>query len=311
EIRGQMIAQSKRLVASINTAQETPPRATTAFGAAIINYNPGNNHVSLTISLYNFSNTLTASHFHEGAVGVAGPVVHGLGAEAVYTRNGNFIGGTFSNMTYTGNPITLLTGGAYLNFHSNIYGGGEIRGQVLPSQELPSSRMVDSSARGFVGTGNQVLIQGVSLTGSEPVRMLLTARGTSLSNYGVTGVLTATQLSLFDPNGALMVTNSNASSTFDAATVAGYTYGPTSSTEAALLVVLPPGSYTTVTNGINGATGIALTEAYDVRFTDPNQGVQVSALLPLASPLKKSSQTRVFEICGLPPAPAKASRITQ
>jgi len=122
---------------------------------------------------------------------VSGPVVQNLGAQTVanYVRDGNMITGTFLNLTYGGDPVRLLTGGAYLNFHSNVFSGGECRGQVLASEELLSTRVANVSTRGFVGTGSQVLIAGFNVTGAEPVRMLITAKGPSLTNYGVTGVL--------------------------------------------------------------------------------------------------------------------------
>jgi hypothetical protein len=48
------------------------------------------------------ANTLTASHIHEGAVGVAGPVVTNFGPEAVYTRTGNTLRATFRGVTHGG-----------------------------------------------------------------------------------------------------------------------------------------------------------------------------------------------------------------
>ena len=279
EVRGQLIAQPKRLVARIDVAQEQAAfpanaaalGASNAFGAAVMSYDPGTNRMNLRVSLYNFTNTLTNSHFHDGAPGVSGPVATGLGAGTVasYFRDGNTITGTFLNIAYLGDPVRLLTGGTYLNFHSNTFTGGEIRGQVLASEELPASRVASVSSRGFVGTGNQVLIAGFNVIGSEPVRMLITAKGPSLSNFGVTGALTNPVLTLIDGNGRVMASNDDvgAATALPAplSELNGLAGVPTNSVESALLVTLPAGNYSAVVSGGGGATGIALVEVTDLR----------------------------------------------
>ena len=272
EIRGQLIAQPKRLIANISVAQEQATTTTTtitsnAFGAAVMTYDPGTNKINLRISLYNFANTFTNSHYHEAAPGVNGPVVTGLGAGTVanYVREGNNYAGTFLNLTYAGDPVKLLTGGAYLNFHSNIYAGGEIRGQVLPAEELISTRVANIATRGFVGTGAQVLIAGFSITGNEPVRMLIDAKGPSLADFGITGALANPSLSIFDSAGRSIGTNDDVGTPAVGTELAGLFGVPTNPLESALLVILPPGNYTAIVSGNGGGTGIALVEATDMR----------------------------------------------
>jgi hypothetical protein len=271
EVRGQLIAQPKRLVAHMTVAQEQAAFPTTTFtsnagGAAVMVYDPGTNRINLRISLYNWTNTLTASHYHEAAPGVSGSVVTNLGAAAAYSVNGTNVTGTFLNLPYGGDPIKLLTGGAYLNFHSNIYPTGETRGQVLASDEALSSRLGVLSTRGFVGTGNQVLIAGLNIPGPEPMRLLLTAKGPTLTALGVTGALSDPRLSLYDSSGRLIAENDNYATPAAAATeLAAVGGSPANAAEAALIVVLPPGNYTAVVSGAGGATGIALVEAIDLR----------------------------------------------
>jgi hypothetical protein len=274
EVRGQLIAQPKRLVANMTVAQEQaafPAVALTgnsnAFGAAVMTYDPGTNIVNLRISVYNFTNTLTLSHYHEGAPGVSGPVVQNLGAQTVanYVRDGNMITGTFLNLTYGGDPVRLLTGGAYLNFHSNVFGSGECRGQVLASEELLGTRVANVSTRGFVGTGSQVLIAGFNVTGTEPVRMLVTAKGPSLTTYGVTGVLANPSLAIYDGAGRLMAANDDVGTPAAGSELAGLYGVPANAVESALLVTLPAGNYTAIVTGVGGTTGVALVEATDLR----------------------------------------------
>lgn len=261
EIRGQLIAQPKRLSAIITPAQEiaTPPIVSNAFGGALMSYDSGTNRVMLQVTLFNFNNTLTASHYHEAAVGVNGPVVTNLGAAAVYTVSGGFVQRTF-DIPYTGDPIKLLTGGAYLNFHSNVYGGGEIRGQVKAAEESPSSRLVNASSRGFVGTGSQVLITGFAVTGEEPVAVRIIARGPSLAAFGVQGVLSDPVMTIHSANGLVMARSDNH------ALVAPATSPPLlDSKEAVLDLIVPPGAYTAIVSGADGGTGVALIEMFEQR----------------------------------------------
>jgi hypothetical protein len=288
EVRGQLIAQPKKLYANFTVAQEQAafPAVNLAglndFGAAVMMYDPVANTVKLRISIYNFNNTLNNSHFHNGAVGVSGPVAVNLGnsVNTTFANGGSYstanshISGTF-DIPFTGtvaDPVALLTGGTYLNFHSTTFAGGELRGQVRASDEIPSTRISNVSVRGFVGTDQQVLIQGVTVNGPEPVRVLATAKGPSLTQYGVTGVLANPRLAFYDSGGRQIAANDDVGTpTGDLAGLVGV---PTNSTESAMLLVLPPGNYTAiVSSGTAGATGIALLEVTDLR----NAGFRVAA----------------------------------
>jgi hypothetical protein len=305
EIRGQLIADPKRLYANITVAQEqaasTATITSSANGAAVMYYDPVANKISLRLSLFNFTNTFTNSHFHEAAAGAAGSVVTALGGGTVagYANGGGgFYNGTF-DIPYTGDPIKLLTSGAYLNFHSNVYAGGEVRGQVVPSEEIPSSRVINLSARGQVGSGNQVLIEGFSVIGPEPVRVLITAKGPSLSAYGVTGVLSDPVLSLFDSTGRQIATNNDIGTVAAGSDLASISGVPTNSVESALIVVLPPGTYSAMVSGNNGATGIALVEINDLRTLNPR--ITTADALDVASvrtTAKRATAHGLLELCG-------------
>ncbi len=167
--------------------------------------------------------------------------------------------------TYGGDEIKLLTGGAYLNVHSNVDPAGEVRGQVHVSEDPDVSRLVNLSARGFVGTGDQVLISGFVITGSDPIRVLVTARGPSLTALGVSGALADPALSLNDRTGRQIVANDNLADGFSSADLPSTGFAPADPQEAALLLVLPPGVYTTVVSGVGNTTGVALTEVFESR----------------------------------------------
>jgi hypothetical protein len=321
EIRGQLIAQPKKLVAVIDNAQERAAFPNTAFnataqsyGGAVMTYNPGTGLVRLRLSLFNFTNTLSNSHFHEGAVAVSGPVSTGLGTNANaggYNTTNGFIAGTF-DIPYTGDPVKMLTGGAYLNFHSTAFTGGETRGQVRVSDEVPGSRVINLSTRGFVGTGNQVLIQGITVNGPDPVRLLVSAKGPSLAAFGVTGALADPVLSLYDSAGRQIATSNDIGTVAATSELAAIPGSPTNSLESALIVVLPPGNFTAVVAGNGGTTGVALLEALDLRTLNGNlttTGVIASLAAP-AQPVNRAvAALNALELCvGVPLAVTAAQR---
>jgi hypothetical protein len=130
-----------------------------------------------------------------------------------------------------------------------------------------TGQLVNLSARAQAGTGDGVLIAGFVITGSAPLRVLVRAAGPTLSNYGVASPLADPQLDLFcgsvqwDHND-----NWAGSAELDAAfTEAGaFRYPNPGSKDAALVAILPPGAYTAVVSGVNGATGVALVEVYEL-----------------------------------------------
>jgi hypothetical protein len=315
EIRGQLIAQPKRLVSVIDVAQEQAafPNVNLAggnlsdFGAAVMSYNPGTNRISLRVSVYNFRNTLSNSHYHEGAPAVSGPVVVNLGNNANaggYTSANGHISGSF-DIPYTGDPIRLLTGGAYLNFHSTTFTGGEARGQVRATDEVPGTRMFSTATRGFVGAGNQNLITGISIVGPDPVRMLITAKSPSLTAFGVTGALADPVLDLYDAAGRQIAVSDNVGTPAAGSDLAALRGAPTNAAESALLVVLPPGNYTAVVSG-NGGTGVALLEATDLRIVGATAAVaSADADMPgLATETRTLAEARLanLEFCATPAA---------
>jgi hypothetical protein len=273
EVRGQLIARPKRLYAVMDVAQEQAAFPTTNlsglndFGGAVMMYDPVTHSIRLRLSLYNFNNTFSNSHFHAGAPGVSGPVVVGLGTNANagnYNSSNGFIAGS-ADIPMTGaDPIALLTGGLYLNFHSSAFPGGELRGQVRASEEIPGTRFANVSVRGFVGTGDQVLIQGITVNGPEPIRVLIAAKGPSLSAYGVTGVLANPRLQLYDSGRRQIAVNEDIGPVAAGSELAAIPGMPTNTVESALVLVLPPGNYTAVVSSATG-TGVALLEVSDLR----------------------------------------------
>jgi hypothetical protein len=201
---------------------------------------------------------------------VSAGVVHNLGNNAnagIYSNTSGAIQGSFDG-AYLGNPVTLINGGAYLNYHSTTFGGGELRGQVLASQEVgdrTANRFVNLAVRGFVGTGEQALIAGIVVVGPEPVRVLIAAKGPSLTALGVTGALANPKLTLFDSANRTIATNDDVGTIAAGSELAAIPFAPRNTVESALLVLLPPGNYTAAVTASTTVTGVALLEVNDVR----------------------------------------------
>lgn len=112
-------------------------------------------------------------------------------------------------------------------------------------------------------TGDQVLIGGFIVTGSEPKEVLLRAIGPSLSAFGITNPLPDPLLELHAGDGSIITTNDNWKDAANSSDIPA-NLQPTKDLESAILATLDPGMYTAIMSDKNGATGIGLVEGYDV-----------------------------------------------
>ena len=121
------------------------------------------------------------------------------------------------------------------------------------------------SARGFVGTGDNVMIGGFIIgDGNESPRIVVRAIGPSLKNSGVADPLLDPVLELHDGNGLLIASNDNwADVQEDDLETVGL--APGDAAESAILKRLAPGAYTAIVHGKDNATGVALVEVYNLR----------------------------------------------
>jgi len=132
----------------------------------------------------------------------------------------------------------------------------------------PSSRLSNVSARSAVGTDAGILIAGFTIRENTRA-VLVRGAGPALAAFGVTGALANPQLKIFD-GAQLVAENDNWSAATNAAALTTASTGvgafplATGSLDAALLLTLPPGSYTAQVAGVNNTTGVALVEVYEV-----------------------------------------------
>ena len=118
------------------------------------------------------------------------------------------------------------------------------------------------SARGSVGTGDSVLISGFIVGEVESATVIVRALGPSLASFGVSGVLSDPQLTIYDSNGSAIISNDNWQDNINAIDVQKNRLAPANPLESALVLHLPAGKYTAVVSGANGSTGVALVEVY-------------------------------------------------
>jgi hypothetical protein len=161
--------------------------------------------------------------------------------------------------------LSTLAPGAYtaiLRGNGNATGIGLV--EVYDLQIGASSKLANLSTRGLVGSGQNVMIGGTIVTGSDAARVVFRAIGPSLLGAGITNALNDPQLDLFDANGGRIASNNNWKDSQQSA-IAGTGLAPASDTESAIIADLPPGSYTVIVSGVNGASGIAVVEAYHLQ----------------------------------------------
>jgi hypothetical protein len=122
------------------------------------------------------------------------------------------------------------------------------------------------STRGFVGTGNNVMIGGFIINGSASKKVMLRALGPTLgqSPFNIPGALPDPVLELHAANGTLITSNNNWMSAANASAVSASGYAPPNAVESAILTTLVPGSYTAIVRGAGTSTGVALVECYDL-----------------------------------------------
>ena len=120
------------------------------------------------------------------------------------------------------------------------------------------------STRGQVLGGDNVLIGGFIIGGSETKTVVARAIGPSLGGAGVANPLADPTMELRDGNGQLVQSNDDWEQGPDATAISADGLAPTNPKESALLATLGPGSYTVIVSGVNAATGVALVEVYDI-----------------------------------------------
>lgn len=115
-------------------AQETPAVTTSATGTIDADYNRLTRILSYKLTFSGLTDSATAAHIHGlGEVGVLAPVVQTF-TSFPRRKEGSYSG----TLLVDGVKIKeedILAGRYYINIHSKVYGGGEIRGQLILTKQ--------------------------------------------------------------------------------------------------------------------------------------------------------------------------------
>jgi predicted outer membrane repeat protein len=126
----------------------------------------------------------------------------------------------------------------------------------------PATTLANLSTRLRVETGDNVLIGGFIVTGTQPKKVIIRAIGPSL---GLADQLADPTLELYTGQ-TLLNLNDNWVDSPDKQAIIDSTIPPTNDLESAIVTSLPAGGagYTAVVRGANNATGIAVVQVYDL-----------------------------------------------
>jgi hypothetical protein len=194
--------------------------------------------------------------------------------------------GSFAVTTSAGCAWTATSSAAWLTTSSSGTGSGTVSysaavntggarsatitvaGQVFTLNQAAAplagaTRLINISTRGQVQTGDNVMIGGFVVSGSTPKTVLITARGPSLSAFGVTGALADPVLTLYSGQTVLQ-TNDDYTNSLNYAPIIATGVAPTNPLESAIIAYLSPGAYTAIVGGYGGTSGVGIVEVFEV-----------------------------------------------
>jgi hypothetical protein len=165
--------------------------------------------------------------------------------------------------TLTPGPYTAVLRGV-----NNSTGIGVV--EVYDLDQAADSEMANISTRGFVDTGDNVIIGGFILgNSSQESNILVRGIGPSLGAVGIINALANPTLELRNGNGTLLASNddwkvNDQTQQSQESEIRATTIAPSNDFESAILTTLSPGNYTAVLAGKNSGVGVAVVEVYNL-----------------------------------------------
>jgi hypothetical protein len=156
------------------------------------------------------------------------------------------------------------------NYTAVVAGVGGSQGvglvEIFDLDQSATVRLLNLATRGRVETGDNVMIAGLIVGGTQNTRIIVRALGPSLAtlNPPVPGALPDPFLELHDAQGNLLESNDDWVNSPHKQEIIDSTLAPPNDKESAVIRALPPGNYTAIVRGVNGATGVGLVELYDL-----------------------------------------------
>lgn len=156
-------------------------------------------------------------------------------------------------------------------------GGWQVRGSTGGT-----GRLTNLSVRSNAGSGSETLIAGLVVGGTGSRELLMRGVGPTLADFGVTGALSDSQITLFNGQDEVAANDNwgeaeNATDIASAAATVGAFALDSTSRDAAMLREQGTGARTLQVTGAGGETGVALVEIYDVSGDAGAQLINLSA----------------------------------
>jgi hypothetical protein len=160
------------------------------------------------------------------------------------------------------------TGVAHVTVTATDFDGATVSQTFTVNVVAAPGRPVNLSTRVPVGTGDNALIAGFIMKGTDAKRIAVRGLGPSLTALGVPNALANPTLELRDSSGATIATNDDWGSAANKQDLSDVGLAPGSAQESAILTTVPSStsgaSYTAILRGVNNTTGTGVVEVYDL-----------------------------------------------
>jgi uncharacterized delta-60 repeat protein len=242
-----------------------------AVGPGLASFNVPGTMANTEVQLYSSSGTLITSNTAWGG---------GAGLAATFAQVGAF--SLAAGSADSALVATLQPGSYTVHVFDPTGTGGVVLAEVYDADPSPTAspeRLVNISARGPLSSGAGTLIGGFVISGTANKGVLVRGIGPGLAGFGVTDAIPDPVLQVFDENDNLVASNAvwttqTVAGPYQTATTAAGIAAADSSVGAfalssqnadtAVLVDLPPGSYTFQITSASSKTGEALGEVYEL-----------------------------------------------
>jgi hypothetical protein len=143
-------------------------------------------------------------------------------------------------------------------------GGGASQSAELYTEPATPPSLLNISTRLHIQTGDNAMIGGFIITGTQTKTVIVRGIGPSL---GIPGALQDPVIEIHGAAGELLGTNDNWQEALTKQEIMDSGVAPTNDAESALWGVINPGAYTVVVRGKGDTTGIGSFEVYDLDQT--------------------------------------------
>jgi len=170
--------------------------------------------------------------------------------------------------------VTNVTGLRTLYGYDSQNRSGVVLMELYDADKTALPRLVNVSARNYVGTGDDIMVMGFSIEGTENKRLLVRGVGPTLTTlFGLQNMVTDPKLKLYriiDGVPSLISENDDWGTPSATALQAAFTqtgafsWPDTASKDAAMILDLAPGLYSVELHSVTGLAGDAMIELYEM-----------------------------------------------